>query len=278
MVSRITYPRIALAAALVCTFLFAGVTPAAHAGSAPGWIVRCPLSHRMMDDPIVAPGQPGAAHIHDFFGNTTTDAFSTPSSLRGGTTTCVDHLDLSGYWTPTVYKDGVKVEPTGMLAYYLSQVPPSKVKPFPARLEMVAGNSHATGPQSDDITYWNCHSGPDPHSPTPYDCGSSTLDVHVDFPQCWDGVHLDSADHASHMAYPVRSGGVFSCPASHPVAVPRLVIRVSYPFHNGNGVTLSSGAAYTTHADFMNAWDRAELSRLVQNCIHANVACGIVKR
>ena len=39
-------------------------------------------SHRA-DDPIVLPGHAGDAHLHDFFGNTTTAADSTHASLRG---------------------------------------------------------------------------------------------------------------------------------------------------------------------------------------------------
>jgi hypothetical protein len=35
------------------------------------------------DDPIVFPRQPGAAHQHDFFGNTSTNAYSTDASLAG---------------------------------------------------------------------------------------------------------------------------------------------------------------------------------------------------
>jgi len=33
------------------------------------------------DDPIVFPGQPGKSHLHTFFGNTLTDAFSTVDSI-----------------------------------------------------------------------------------------------------------------------------------------------------------------------------------------------------
>jgi Domain of unknown function (DUF1996) len=49
----------------------------------------CDYSHMAFDDPIVKPGQPGAAHLHTFFGNTQTDAFSTYESLLAkGKATC----------------------------------------------------------------------------------------------------------------------------------------------------------------------------------------------
>ena len=47
------------------------VAAVASAGS-PGWITECPYSHSAPDDPIRFPGQPGASHLHDFFGVTTT--------------------------------------------------------------------------------------------------------------------------------------------------------------------------------------------------------------
>ena len=32
-------------------------------------MLRCGYSHPLTDDPIVFPGQPGASHFHDFFGD-----------------------------------------------------------------------------------------------------------------------------------------------------------------------------------------------------------------
>ena len=42
----------------------------------------------MSDDPIVFPGQPGASHLHDFFGNTGANASSTFETMLAGETTC----------------------------------------------------------------------------------------------------------------------------------------------------------------------------------------------
>jgi hypothetical protein len=41
------------------------------------FVTRCNYSHRNMDDPIVYPGQRGAAHSHDFFANRSTKYTST---------------------------------------------------------------------------------------------------------------------------------------------------------------------------------------------------------
>jgi hypothetical protein len=55
--------------------------------------------------------------------------------------------------------------------------------------------------------------------------------------------------------------------------VPELTMAISFPIHNGSGVTLSSGAFYTMHADFFNAWNQTVLKNLIHDCIHANKEC-----
>ena len=250
-------------------FASAGVDPSA------GWIVGCAFSHRSMDDPIVMPGMTGMSHSHDFFGNETTDADSTLRSLLGAATTCSFADDTAAYWAPTLYVNGKAVTPTKAAIYYRNQVDGAKVQPFPTGFMMVAGDSRATGPQPLDIVYYNCHEGPDTHHDSkPYACGSSTVDAHVRFPQCWDGVNLDAPDHKSHVAYPLRSHGIRTCPASHPVVLPRLIMRISWPISNGRDVTLASGRTYTLHADFFNAWDETAQRELVDKCINAGIDCG----
>src|SRR4051794_15498776 len=83
----------------------------------PLFIVHCAFSHRAMDDPIVHPGMPGAAHSHDFFGNTTTNAYSTLQSLRAGSTTCDIPGDTAAYWMPTVYDGGIAIQPQRVTVY-----------------------------------------------------------------------------------------------------------------------------------------------------------------
>lgn len=64
----------------------------------------CNFSHLLYDDPIVNPGVPGAAHLHLFFGNTTTDGNSTYASLRAaGDGTCDGGpLNRTAYWMPAM--------------------------------------------------------------------------------------------------------------------------------------------------------------------------------
>lgn len=93
------------------------------------------------------------------------------------------------------------------------------------------------------------------------------------FPQCWDGKNLDSADHQSHMAYPVDNYNSGSCPSSHPVHTVGLFYEMIIPtdqFHYwGDGAyVLSSGdtSGLAFHADFMNGWVVETLQDAVDNC------------
>jgi hypothetical protein len=89
--------------------------PADHQGV---FSIRCGLSHRADDDPIVYPGQPGAAHTHDFFGNRSTDAGSDYESMMDGDTSCELEADTAGYWVPTLLgPDGTPVQVRFMFAY-----------------------------------------------------------------------------------------------------------------------------------------------------------------
>ena len=87
-------------------------------GLVPQFVVSCAYSHSAYDDPIVAPGQPGLSHRHDFFGNRTTDAFSTPDSMLGQATSCERQLDTAAYWAPSLFDHGEPVSPLGLDAYY----------------------------------------------------------------------------------------------------------------------------------------------------------------
>src|SRR5260370_12558621 len=67
-----------------------------------GWLLMCTYSHSNFDDPIIHPGVPGASHEHDYFGNNSTDANSTYTSMTAATTTCVTQSDTSGNWQPSL--------------------------------------------------------------------------------------------------------------------------------------------------------------------------------
>lgn len=240
----------------------------------------CKFSHSLSDDPIVRPGQPGGSHSHDFFANTTTNAHSTHELLRAGATTCQDPEDKSGYWLPSLTKNGVKVDPSAVGVYFsLDGKHPGQVKPFPAGLKVVAGDASARAPQDLAIVSWGCTGKETRTTSTtpPSSCPTgSTVQLRVKFPDCWDGRNLDSADHRSHMAY--SAGGTQevgrACPATHPVEQPSLELKFQYrSLQDGLDVQLSSGGVYSGHADFFNAWTPARLAERVDTCLNGVLVC-----
>ena len=116
-----------------------------HQYRSPGsFSVDCRYSHSRPDDPIVHPGHPGGSHLHDFYGNTSTSARSTYTSMRSSPTTCRLESDGAGYWTPSAFLDGVQVTPTRIAVYYFGGQ--SDVESLPRDLRMISGRSgHANG-------------------------------------------------------------------------------------------------------------------------------------
>jgi hypothetical protein len=244
-----------------------------HGPSWPAWNQPCGFSHRNHDDPIRFPGQPGRSHDHTYFGNRSTNAASTPASLRrNGRTTCGGRADRSAYWVPTLSVGGKAAKPLGVVTQYLRRTY-EPVTPFPTGLKMIAGNLHAHTAQSQRVTSWSCAVPASPRASTMPVCASGRrggLALRVVFPDCWDGKRLDSPDHQSHMAY--SSKGV--CPRSHPVEVPGLTIVVRYRVAGGPTAELASGGQFSGHADFMNGWKQAKLATLIGHYLNAPDSIG----
>lgn len=243
------------------------------------FLADCPFSHRLPDDPIVYPNLPGASHMHSFFGSVVTNAYTNVSDLLAGGSNCSPAEDKSSYWVPTLYVDNVPVEPVTGIFYYLGEGVRddviARIEPLPLGLRIVAGNARATQPDASTISRWSClHHNEAGASKDFLTCPpGSMIESYLDFPQCWNGRDLDSADHKSHMAYPVNG----DCPSTHPVPVPKLRQVLRYPA-NGNPAgrfRLSSGAGFTMHGDFFNAWPEEEMARRVRDCIRPIIKCGV---
>jgi hypothetical protein len=265
-----------LAAALSSSLLvFASASSPTRRPSGPfngvNFISVCRFSHRAPDDPIMYPGRPGVSHDHSFVGNTSTDASSTLASLHKAGTTCQRRGDTAAYWMPTLYVAGTPVPPSQATIYY-QRAASKPLRPFPQGLKMIGGNSMAQRPQSLLVTFWDCGDLVDvPRSSAMPTCPSgSSLRLRVNFPDCWNGRSLDSANHKSHMAYSV--GG--RCPRRHPVAVPALSVVYRYPTTGGPNAVLASGGQYSGHADFVNAWNQRTLAALVSKCLNRLRHCG----
>jgi len=240
---------------------------------------NCVPTHTLPDDPIVFPGQAGASHSHTFMGNRTTNAQTTAASLvaAGTTTSCTVPQDRSAYWFPTLLRNGSQVVSTDeQTIYYKSGILDyRKVQPFPAGLRFVVGNMLATQDEFKNA----------PGTVEGFECGDTTrswdipaaacpvgskLNIRYQAPSCWDGVNLDSANHKTHMAYPVNG----ECPTSHPVPVPMIEFKLSWPVDgNLSNVAFSSGRGYSFHYDFFNGWDAPVLKALTEHCINGGLQC-----
>lgn len=242
----------------------------------------CSYSHMNFDDPIVFPGQPGKAHLHAYFGNTGAKASSTANSLattgnstcRGGT------INRSAYWVPALIDSAGKPQkPVSLEVYYKSGyngVAAKAIRSFPKGLRMIAGDARSASTQWN--AYWGCrdHYVGRPGSIPRCNTGENIAMI-VEFPQCWDGKRLDSADHKSHMAYPARGG----CPSTHPVPIPAITMNVIYKNPGTTtGLRLASDmydatlpGGYSAHADWFGAWDQAIVDTFVSKCINPALDC-----
>jgi Domain of unknown function (DUF1996) len=244
----------------------------------------CRFSHMNNDDSIVFPGQPGRSHMHTYFGNTGSNAASTSTSLfTSGNSTCDGGIaNRSSYWLPTLFDaSGNPVIPVYNMIYYKSgyqgTAPAAISSTFPVGLKIVAGNPTASGPQADYFE-WECSGITNRQAAIPACPAGSTLKATIEFPQCWDGVNLDSPNHSSHMAYGSYETG---CPASHPVPLPAITYNIDYVVGPGgsNGWRLSSDmysggpGGYSLHGDIVTAWDPAVSSQWLNNCTRQNADC-----
>lgn len=238
---------------------------------------NCRASHRSGNDPIIYPNQTGVSHVHEFFGNRSTNASSTYTSLKAAGTTCDPVVDLSAYWVPTLYKNGQPVAPESVTVYYQGIHDMQRAVPYPPNMRYVVGNARATSPDQNPSARWSCTTQ-SPSSRDFMNCPAGTkLETYLDFPTCWNGRDLDSANHKDHIVF--WNG---SCPSTHNVVLPRLEFLITYPVNGGglslggtvNGANVTTAPGYTFHGDFINAWDQPELERRVRNCVNAGRICG----
>jgi hypothetical protein len=278
------------------------VAPPARAEAEGGFVVTCSYSHTLPDDPIAFPGQPGASHAHDFFGNTSANADSTYDTMVAAPTTCALFDDTAGYWIPTPSLNGVTFHPHGRLGdmrIYYQAAGAQMMDPIPAGLQVIGGDKAATSPPPLAELRWSCGANnPGPKTPVrthPYDCTPyAALYPFVDgvvavvtLPRCWDGAGLGPAD----LSYPVGDTDA-DCPPGFSHLLPEISERIHLgimdpcagatpcgPDDPDTGVrlTFSSGPYYTLHADFWNTWQQSRLDSLVATCLNAHVHCGFLR-
>jgi hypothetical protein len=283
------------------------VAGAAHANQ---FNTQCAYSHTLPDDPIVYPGKPGEAMVHDFFGNANTDAYSTYDSLNNNKViTCDSAADRSAYWAPQLKRKSGIIFPMYQKTYYKNDQPVADfpVQPIPAGLEMLAGNHMGTAPNP-HINFLCAGSG-NYTTTMPQSClptsGATTsqLNISVHFPDCWNGKTLvpilgkngadrmkslmRAASGALNVAYRNSDG---TCPTGYKTKIPELQMNISYDLGNDPDLSTAQlsldpvlqngqwipqwGSMYTAHGDFINAWHAQTMQYMVDTCMNKGGTSG----
>ena len=259
----------------------------------------CNLVRIASFDPVEYPGQALAGPLHAFFGNAGVTAASTPQSIATtGNSTCMGGtVNRTSYWVPALF-DAVTGDvqmPRAGKFYYRNgyNVDPSRTQPVPEGLRMTAGDRSASASQNVGPNYtasWNCEVvWNEPASVDGFipDCGvGDAVVLTINFPECWDGIHPDTPDYRSHMAYAVyrKPPSVSSCPLAHPVQLPRVSATFTYPvtadahpLHwrlSSDTYARSIRGGRSAHATWIDGWSREAMTTFVRNCLVAQKACG----
>ena len=160
----------------------------------------------------------------------------------------------------------------------------------PKGLRMISGNAKATNDTTASNHEFTCYTDANgavfhgwqksiPNCTIP----GEELFMHVYFPDCWDGINLDSPDHKSHMANKnkaLANNLANGCPATHPVLIPTITFGLKWKVQPGQTKTwrLASDnydktlpGGYSGHGDWINGWDEVIMSGIVKNCLNKDL-------
>lgn len=255
--------------------------------SAHGNRIFCVVSHLSYDDPIVYPGLTGAAHLHMFWGNTGTDAYSTPESLPlTGRSSCEGGTNYrAGLWIPALYNSKNEVVvPDETFIYYKKfgsdRMNFNHLQVVPQGLEMLA---------SKDTFNYGVYGTSLLKAESITKDGKNVLRMDLSFPSCvatHDGTRTGtpllsykempgaaSKVINSHVAYPGgEDRNSVDCPPSHPYGFPTpSAILVFDQASVGNNPYVSSDKMLnapnmsTLHADYVFGMD-TEVSEQMLKC------------
>lgn len=134
-------------------------------------------------------------------GSTVVGHNSTVDDLLRGNTSCEDPRDKSAYLVPDrpdcMVNDSLGVKSVAVEYHN------NGVAKMPNGMKILVSDCS-------DI-YWEVSGG--------------GLRLKATLPTCWDGIHLDTVNHADHVRYEESNG---SCPSCHPVKIPRVSLDVAY--------------------------------------------------
>jgi Domain of unknown function (DUF1996) len=256
--------------------------------------IGCAFAKGGKFDPIVFPGQSNVGHHHTFFGNTGISPTSTASTLAGsGGSTCNGGAYIrSSFWIPSTLDSRTKefIKPSGALIYYYSFSANQYTKKMPLGLKMLPGKTKFFAWDKPNFEYTcldtNANGygkGSSKSFPACTKVGRLRYQLN-NFPECWNGVNLDSSDHRSHMAFILEGNGnnnANQCPSTHPVRLPTISVFVDYPVTSPSDVKYwrlasdspSAPAGSALHADYFSGINSNVQEMYIQNCIRNKADC-----
>jgi len=261
---------------------------------------KCSFSHLAYDDPIVFPGQPGAAHLHVFFGNTMTNAHSTSQTIHDtGSSTCNGYEgNRTGYWAPAaIDTNGAVRIPDFLTVYYKSHSNRAgNVLRLPDDLAFVSPTGTTLG--NNPLLRWYCsdHGADAARNQNQYNTSETIptcedrhyLIAHIGFGNCIrdaatiDGTNINSSPL---VAYPL--GGFFwgNCPNGHVYATAiEYEVEWAPGQHQGSAdwilssdVNHAEGGQWpngsTLHGDWMNGWNPDLFDQIHDTCVDQLADC-----
>ncbi|KIY50339.1 hypothetical protein FISHEDRAFT_25108, partial [Fistulina hepatica ATCC 64428] len=241
---------------------------------------------RQRIDPIVSPGEV-SGHVHGVVGGSNFGFTTNTSYLRDSECTSIPVAeDHSNYWFPALYFHWANGSFTSVDGDYLFDTSINTTA-FPADFRMISGdpelrsyNASSYAQQAVTFLCLDFDGTSIRYNRLPATSCPDGVRAQINFPMCWDGVHTDSADHESHVAFP--SGGPDSSTCDdpdYPVTIPRIFMEVywgtntfsdnwSDAMNSSQPFVFSYGdsTGYGYHADFIMGWDDGVLQDAVDNC------------
>lgn len=265
--------------------------------------IWCEFSHFSYDDPIVKPNNPGAAHLHMYWGNTHANAYTNYNTLMnsGGGTCNGNELNRTAYWAPAIIDGTGKVRvPRGIMMYYKSfNVAYGKVEVYPENLKFVSDNNinktlYDGKDFGDAIATFGCdndyNGNKSNYGDTMPTCAgtvsedgfANNLEMNIKFNQCWNGV-IDPVNDTKNMSYTNGNWYGGNCPSNFSHTFSNLEYRIFYRVEPGedtsswflsSDVDMMTGAVArgtTAHADWFGGWNKAVNKLWVDNCNNPSV-------